>query len=348
KSGEAILQELMTKHPLTAYFCEKILDYRGRRKLSSTYLKTGSAASEYKGRVLYALNPHGTDTGRNASKEHHFWCGLQIQNIPREGPVKETIIADLGFDLWEADYAQAEDRGVAYKSGDPALLDIFDSGLDSHTVKASMFFGVPYEEVTKELRQLGKRINHGANYNMGDSVLAQTMGSALLLRARKLLGLPANFSLLKIAAYLLSLYELKFKVVKTHYYNSIKKDIRVSHRLVGDTGWTRYCFSDPYKSKRALNMYVAHVTQSLNAMMLDMAFLSVYKELGMNPDFKLQAQIHDSILFQIRKGQEHLAQRVAELMSITIPVTDCFGVTRDFTVPVDLKRLVSSWGGEDV
>ncbi|TFZ81668.1 DNA polymerase [Candidatus Macondimonas diazotrophica] len=347
-SAEADLKEAMLKHPLTAYFAEAILEYRGRRKLSSTYLKTGSEASEYKGRILYSINPHGTDTGRNSSAAHHFWCGLQIQNIPAAGPVKSTLVADPGFELWEADYSQAEDRGVAYKSGDPELLRIFESGQDSHTVKASMFFGMPVEEVNAPVRKLGKRINHGANYNMGAAVLAQTMGTVALLEAKKLLNLPARMSVLDVAAYLLNLYELKFRVVKTDYYNSIKKEVRVSKKLVGDTGWVRYCFSDPYKSKRALNMYIAHVTQSLIAMLLDRAFLAAFKELGNNPDFKLLAQIHDSIFFQVRKGHDHLAHRVKELMTNTIPVRDCFGTLRNMTIPVDLKKLGNSWGGDDV
>src|SRR5699024_2605042 len=130
---------------------------------------------------------------RSASKAHHFWCGFNIQNVKGDGrdgefklaSIKDTIVADPGFALAEADYVQAEDRGVAVKSGDPTLLDIFATGKDSHSFKAAMFFGIPYEEIydeatgkklNKPVRELGKRINHGANYNMGAFVLLETMG----------------------------------------------------------------------------------------------------------------------------------------------------------------------------
>lgn len=358
-SSEKTLVEAATTHPLTEYFVDKILEYRGLRKLSSTYLKVGIDSSDYKGRVLYALNPHGADTGRYASKKHHFWCGLQIQNIPRdeeEVDVKKTIIADEGFELWEADYSQNEDRGVAYSSGDANLLSIFASGKDSHSVKSSMFFGIPYEDIyddatgktlDKPVRNLGKHVNHGANYNMGARILLETMGSKKVREAQKRIGLPANLSLLDVCKHLLFLYERAFPTVKTKYYNSIKREVKTTSKLVGATRWTRYCFSDPMTSKQALNGYIAHITQSLAAMILDRAFLKVFIELGFNPHYKLNAQIHDSILFQTRIGHEYLAERTKELMTFPVPVTDCSGITREMIVPVDLKKLGRNWRGHD-
>ena len=61
------------------------------------------------------------------------------------------------------------------------------------------------------------------------------------------------------------------------------------------------------------------------------------------PEFKLIAQIHDSILFQVKKGHEHLAEKVKELMTITTKVTDCHGVCRDMIIPVDLKCSGATW-----
>ena len=337
------------KHPLNERILGQILEYRGERKLSSTYLTRGEAAKEFGApgteRVLYSLNPHGTDTGRLASKEHHFWCGLNIQNIPSESVVKETLVADPGWELWEADYSQAEDRGVAYRSGDPTLLEVFASGKDAHKVKASMFFGVPYEEVTKAQRQLGKRINHGANYNMGAYVLVQTMGPKAVREAQRLLGLPNHWDLKGVATYLLNVYDKTFPVVRNENYKAIIKEVKTTKKLVGPTGWTRYCFGNPDKSKMDLNSYVAHPTQSLNAMILNKAFLSVFRELAFLSEFKLLAQIHDSILFMTLKGHDYLADRVKQLMDIPVDVTDCFGVTRTLRVPVDIKKLGARWSG---
>ena len=350
-SDEKSIQACSYLHPLNERILTHILDYRGQRKLLSTYLPTGADGKEFgppgKERILYSLNPHGTDTGRLASKEHHFWCGLQIQNIPQGPEVKSTLVADEGYELWECDLSQAEDRGVAFNSGDPTLLEVFSSGKDSHKLKASMFFGTPYDEITKDQRNLGKRINHGANYNMGAYVLVQTMGPKEVRKAQQLLGLPKHWSLKGVAEYLLNVYDKTFPTVKGDYYNHIIKQVKTTKLLVGATGWTRYCFGDPTKNKMDLNGYVAHVTQSLNAMNLNKAFLAVFRELGFLPEFKLLAQIHDSLFFMTKKGHDHLAHRVAELMTFPVLVTDCKGVTREMVVPVDIKKLGRTWAGED-
>lgn len=373
-SDEKHLTALSYKHPLNERILTKILDYRGDRKETSTYLTRGIATSgKEKGndtakefgpadnrRILFAINSDGTDTGRCASREHHFWCGLQVQNVTSEDEdtparIKQTIIADPGFHLWEFDFSQAEDRGVAYKSGDQNLLGIFEREVDSHSYKASLFFGIPYEEIydpvkkktiLKDIRQLGKKVNHGANYNMGARVLVDTMGAKALRKAQVLLKLPKHWDLLGIAQHLLNAYEKAFPDVKSVYYKSIISEIKVTGRLTGDTGWTRYCFQEAGASKMALNAYVAHVTQSLNAMILNKAFLNVFNSLGFNPNFKLIAQIHDSILCMIRIGHEDLADEVVKQMTFSTPITDCKGVVRNLTVPVDSKKLGENWRGK--
>ena len=215
-----------------------------------------------------------------------------------------------------------------------------------------MFFGIPYEEIydvekdkviKKDIRQLGKKVNHGANYNMGAYILLQTMGIKAVREAQKLLKLPKDWSLEGVCKYLLLQYEKAFPEVKGAYYDSIVKEIVTTNKMVGATGFTRYCFGDPRKNKLDLNSYVAHKTQSLNAMCLNKAFLAVFLQLGFNPNFKLITQIHDSILFMTRKGHDHLADKVKELMTFPVPVTDCKGVTRDMIVPVDIKKLGNNW-----
>lgn len=370
-SEESVLKEISYLHPVNEIIIGKILEYRGLRKLTSTYVPVDDKAKEFRGRILFSIKPHATDTSRKASTEHAFWCGLNIQNVPRDdedaGLVKETLEADEGFELYEADFAQAEARGVAYKSGDDRLLETVESSRDFHALNASAFFGVPYEKIyrdgevlivdgvevyvkaktlDKKLRDLAKRTNHGANYNMGPAVMLETMGSRLVRDAQKALNLPKNWALLDVTKYLLAVYMRTYPRVKTTYYEKIKKDVKTTKLLIGDTGLTRYCFGD-ISNKMALNSYVAHVTQSLNAQLLDRAVLAVFNTLAFNPHFKLIAQIHDSLLFQVRMGHEQLAEQVKKLMTFSVPITDCKGVTRNMLVPVDLKKLGRTWRGND-
>ena len=375
-SDKKAIQKASYAHPLNERVLTSILDYRTLRKELGTYLTVGEDSKEFgpsdNRRLLYSLNPDGTDSGRLASKSHHFWCGFNVQNMKGGGSAKSTVVADPGFYFAEADYSQAEDRGVAYCSGDPTLLDIFDRGVDSHAYKAAMFFGIPYEDICQEarqefidgetglvvpatkkkillpeIRQLGKRINHGANYNMGEQVLLETMGPKAVREAQRVLKLPAKLTLIQVCQYLLACYAKAFPTVKKDYYKSIILQIKQTKMMVSDTGWVRYCFGNPEASKPALNKYVAHKTQNLNAMNLNKAWLRVYYDQRWNPDFKLNAQIHDSLLFQFRIGHEYLVDRVVELMTFPVQITDCAGIKRDLTVPVDTKILGRTWAGND-
>ena len=350
-TDEKNLAKARLRHPLNARILNQVSVIQKERKLLSTYLVEGK---ELNGRILYSINPHGTDTGRLASKEHHFWCGLQVQNIPGGKAVKSTIVADDGFLFAEADFEQAESRDTAYISGDKNLIAAVSSGKDFHATNASSFFGVPYhliyddatkKTIDKKLRNLAKRVNHGASYNMGWAVLIDTMGEDKIYEARKLLKLPPHWSLREIAEHLLDVFAKTYPDVRVGYQAWIKREVALHHKLTGATGWTRYCFSDPSKSKPALNGYVAHCPQSLNAMTLNMAYIKVFYEIALkNPlDFKLCAQIHDSILFQYRKGREDLAYKVKELMEIPITIKDIRGIERVFTVPSALKMGGEYW-----
>lgn len=352
------LAKAKLRHPLNARIINKVLDVRKERKLVSTYLTPGK---EFNGRILYALNPHGTDTGRLASKEHHFWCGLQIQNIPRGTVVKQTFIADAGFRIAECDLEQAESRDTAHIAGDEALITAVSGTRDFHSVNAAAFFGVSYESIyddvagktkDKSLRDLAKRVNHGANYNMGPGVLVETMGEDKISEAARLLKLPRLWSYKQIAEHLLSQFHKTYPAISKIYYPGVIHEITTTKRLsskaihhveyqAAATGLVRYCFDDPSKSKSALNAYVAHPPQSLNAMTLNKAFMKVFYEIALHPEhgknFKLLAQIHDSILFQFREGHGYLAEVVKKCMEIPVTVKGYDGTTRTFTVPAAIK-----------
>ena len=365
------MDKVMNRHPINKRILTAIQKYRKDRKIVTSYLrdvdpKTNKRKS-WNGRIFYSTNPDATDTGRLASKESYFWCGWQIQNIPRDRPdiqIKSGITADEGFNFGECDYSQNEARGVAYLSGDTGLIRAVDDVTkDFHGLNASAFFGVPYESIVKSyydeellewiheivdaaLRDLSKRTNHGSNYNMGAGVLLDTMGIERVLKARKLLKLPAHLTLKQVTQHLLNVYAQTYPVVKGAYYDKIVADVLSTSKLVGPTGWTRYCFADPSKNKHYLNAYVAHPSQSLAAMCLNRAYVRVYREVAVpNPTtFRLGPQIHDSILFQYRKDREDLAWKVKNCMHFAIPVTDVFNKTRTLTVPVDLKGNSNRWG----
>ena len=351
---EKELKKAAFRHPYNTWIIDKIFEYRKAAKLVSTYLVEDKF---FFGRLLTSLTPYGTKTGRLASESHAFWCGQNMQNIPRQGGIKAFLKADPGFLIGEADYAQAESRDTGYITGDAKLIEAVDGENDFHSFNASAFFGIPYNEICinnpdgshtildKEIRQLSKPVNHGKNYNMGDSVLVDTMGLTNIFKAAKRLGLPKHFAALQVAAFLGKCFESTYRVVSKVYPAWIIKTVNANRLLVGATGWTRYCFGDPAKNKRDLNAYIAHPPQSLNAMTLNKAFVKVFYTVWWNnyQNFKLVAQIHDSILFQYREGYEYFAQEVKQCMEFEVPVTDIGGVTRILLVPVDLSLGGQNW-----
>lgn len=370
-TGKIPRDKVMSRHPLNKVILKRIEDYRTQRKAFSSYVGKEIA---WNGRLFYQLNPGATVTGRNASSESFFWCGLNIQNIPTgekgDIPVKDMFVADEGFHFGEADYSQAEARDTAYISGDEGLIEAVDDiSRDFHGRNAAAFFGIDYgaivassfdeelgeagewvhKTVNRPIRNLSKRTNHGANYNMQAQMLLDTMGIENVLRAKKLLGLPDSFSLTAVTAFLLRRYDETYPVVRGSYYDKIKADIHSSSKLVGATGWTRYCFGDPSRNKLWMNAYAAHGSQSLNAMCLNKAYRRVFYEIALKEqqDFKLGPQIHDSILFQHRINRLDLAFKVKELMHFSLPVKDIFGITRNLSIPVDLKGGAARWSEVD-
>lgn len=374
---EKNLKKARYRHPFNARILNKVLTIRKARTKISNYLTAGKEFSRLDGtgnRYLYSLNPHGTDSSRLASKSHHFWCGDNIQKIDKDPIVKRTFRADPGFMLCEVDLEQAESRDTAYISGDAQLIENVENSPDFHKSNASGFFGIPFEEVTKELRTLGKPVNHGANYNMGAYVLIDTMGEDMIVKAKQLLGLPRFWNYKQVAEHLLEQFHKLYPGIKGTFYPGVVKEIGFTKMLTSmaihwswdlasaikrggeakvlnnswqDTlksrgSWIRYCFADPTKSKPALNSYISHPPQSLNAQTLNKAYLSVFHDIAINPkhssNFKLIAQIHDSIIFQYRIGHDYLIPMVVERMEIPITIKAYDGVIRTFVVPAGAKR----------
>lgn len=365
-TDEKSLKKYQLANPLYVPVLNSVLNLRGVRKLLSTYLTPGK---ELNGRILYSINPHGTETGRNASTESAFWCGLQVQNIPSGPEVKHTLISDDDFYIAECDLEQAESRDTGYVSGETKLIYNVECGKDFHSLNLCAFFGYKYDDVyddakgktkNKPLRDIAKRVNHGANYLMGPAVLVDTMGIPAIHTAQRLLRLPGNWSPLDVAKYLLSKFHETYPKLESVFYTGVvneventkmlrstavhyNSDISKHNQLLKEHGaWTRYCFGHPAKNKMDKNAYVAHVPQSLNAMTVDLAFMDVFFNIAMNPKyaphFKLLAQIHDSILFQYRKGHEYLVEMVRKKMEIPITITGYDGVIRSFIVPAAAKE----------
>jgi len=170
QTDENVLHELSTEHPLPGL----VLDWRKLAKLKSTYVdKLGELIHPETGRVHTDFNQTITSTGRLSSSNPN------LQNIPvrtemgRE--IRRAFVAEEGFCLMAADYAQIELRIIADMSGDKGLREAFDQGLDIHTATAARVFDRDLDDVTRTMRNQVKQVNYGIPYGISAFGLAQRM-----------------------------------------------------------------------------------------------------------------------------------------------------------------------------
>jgi len=178
KSGQystdaSVLESLAEKYDLP----QKIIDYRTRTKLKSTYV---DALPKYinpeTGRLHTSFNQTVARTGRLSSSNPN------LQNIPIGEEfglrIRSAFMAEPGWLLIAADYSQIELRVLAHMSGDPLLIEAFTRGEDIHARTAQEIFGVPPGLQNHEHRRMAKAINYGVIYGLSSFGLAARTGSS--------------------------------------------------------------------------------------------------------------------------------------------------------------------------
>ena len=115
-----------------------------------------------RGAMPVPLRYYAAHTGR--------WGGddkLNLQNLPRNSPLKSSIVPADGYVILDSDSSQIEARTLAWLAGQDDLVDAFDRGEDVYKIMASAIYGKPIEEITKDERFVGKTTILGAGYGMG-------------------------------------------------------------------------------------------------------------------------------------------------------------------------------------
>lgn len=348
-TDEKNLKAVAEQHPILARMCDEILEYRESQKAIGTYFDF----LQYKGRLLWALNPFGTDTERMACSASSLWVGTQVQNVP--GYAKGMLIADDGFEIFEADNKQSEGRTTAYCSQEEALiLALEDAQRDFYKTLGTLFFDIPYEEVTDFFRnKVLKKIVHGTNYMMGAATFIENIGARILYETAVKLGIeivdivkanrPNQRTLRGFAKDLLDAYHKPFPRVR-EWYKEIHSEIKTTGRLVSPTGHVRIFFGDIDRNHSMLRSAVAHQPQNLSVEILNKGFMRAYEEIVLpsKGDFRIKAQIHDSIFGQWRiSRRDEFAAKLADCMYNPTVVHG-----RTLVIPIDIKHG-NNWAEAD-
>ena len=306
------LEAIADRHPIVPLIGE----YRFLSKVDATFVEGLLKATGADGRVHSSFNQCVTATGRISSTEPN------LQNIPVRTPqgaqIRKAFVASPGHVLVGADYSQIELRLLAHMSGDPGLINAFNSGEDIHRHTASEVFHTPLELVTREQRSAAKAVNFGIVYGISDFGLARN------------LNIPV-----KVAGSYIDMYLDRYPGVRAYMKESVEKakSCGYAQTLYGRRRPLPELKSSNYNTRNfgervAMNMPI----QGSAADIIKIAMVRVYaalKEKGLAA--RLILQIHDELLVDapleeaemVKHMMEDTMEHVAELKVKLIAQASC-------------------------
>lgn len=326
-TDEETLRELSTVHPVVPF----LLEYRQLFKLISTYIDSLPKYVKEDGRVHSTFNVEGAATGRLSSQDPN------LQNIPirgeQGGELRKAFVAAPGKVLLGADYSQIELRIMAHLSDDPNLKNAFTHGLDIHAATAAKIFKVPVEDVTKQMRAVGKLMNFATLYGQGAHALSKQ--------------LSVEYGVAK--QYIVEYFE-QFPRVKAWMSQVLEDGYREGYV---ETIWGRKRnIPELQSSNRMLKAFgeraaINHPVQGTSADMIKKAMVDIDKELSAHScqssdkktnnlkadserserseSCRLILQVHDELLFEceadcVEEVAQIIKDRMEKALELSVPV----------------------------
>lgn len=311
-TSEDVLEKLRGKHPIV----ERLLAYRGLKKLLSTYIDALPALIHAEtGKIHTSFNQAVTATGRLSSTNPN------LQNIPvrdelgRE--IRKAFIPDNDDCLFfSADYSQIELRIMAHLSGDPHMIEAFRSGADIHAATAAKIYGVPIEEVTSDMRRKAKTANFGIIYGISVFGLAERLGISRSESKELIDGYFKTYP--RIREYMDESIEV---ARKQGYVETIFKRKRFLPDIHSHNAVVR-----GYAERNAINAPI----QGSAADVIKLAMVRIFQRFedeGLRS--KMILQVHDELNFNVYRNEaERVKQIVLEEMERVMPlrvplIADC-------------------------
>ncbi len=303
-TGEDVLQKMAKENPII----EDILNYRELTKLRSTYVDAlPQLVNKKTSRVHTSYAQAIAVTGRLSSNNPN------LQNIPirteRGREIRKAFIPrDRNHVIISADYSQIELRIVAAVSGDPAMIEAFQSGKDIHTATAARIFNVSESDVTKEMRYRAKSVNFGIIYGQSAFGLAENIGVS---RTE--------------AKEIIDAYKKEFANIQQYMNDTIAfcKANGYVQTLMGRKRWLKDIDSRNwtvrgFAERNAINSPI----QGSAADMIKLAMINISQEMK---NKKLQSrmilQVHDELVFDAHKDEVALLKpMIIESMCSAMPL----------------------------
>ena len=297
-TSELALKLLIKKLGSKAPIVPMILEFRGLKKMNTTYLKPMLAKVDSNDRIHPSFLLHGTVTGRVSSK------GPNIQNIPRDPRIKGMFIPEKGYKFVEIDYSQAELRVMAFYSKDKLMTEQYVNEQDIHLATASFIFMKDPKDITKDERKTAKLVNFGYLYGATPQKAHSSINERVAAEKE-----------------VISLVEAKqFREKFFSNYFGINRFIANTRRNILKFGKIKSCFGrvrrlpqveSPLDEKKAeaqrqgLNALIQGTASDLTQLALIRVhkFLLPYKS-------RFLFTVHDAIVFEIHESEIHLIDEI--------------------------------------
>jgi len=305
-----VLESLAGEHPIIPL----LLEQRHLTKLKSTYIDAlPQLVSPKDNRIHTSFNQTITTTGRLSSSNPN------LQNIPIRTELGNRIRAAFvpkdkeNYIILSADYSQIELRLLAHYSEDPALIEAFSSNKDIHADTASRVFGVPLDEVTKEMRRKAKAVNFGIIYGQSSYGLATALGIS-----------PGE------AKKIINKYFEMYPNIKKYMDSTIAK---VYEQGYVSTLYGRKRYLEDELSSRNKNIREFAERAAINAPLqgtaadiIKLAMIELHQELK-NSKFesRMILQVHDELVLEVPKN---------ELVMVGDIIKNCMELTQPLRVPL--------------
>lgn len=323
-SDELSLLKAMLEQPASKPIVDGILAYRDLGKKKGTYLKPVVWKD---GRVRSQFRLYGTLTWRLSSREP------DLQNMPRSAShginIKDIYIAPPGYSLLELDYSALEDRIPAYASNCAVLIEMFETGKNTHLYRASIIFDRPITNKNEQATEynFSKRFVYSRNY-----------GASLTSVADKLLQDTHTYTPVNVLKQMADRLDKGIPEILA-WRNACWVECEKTGILHDGFGTPRILFSAPHERRQVAYSWPTQATASgiMNRSMVRIYNAMRSKEI--DPRVVCNCQVHDSLMFEVpTEIVEQEARKIKRLMEVPVHV---FG--RDVIFPVEAKAG-PSWG----
>ena len=243
------------------------------------------------------FNQLGTVTGRFSSESPN------LQNIVAEESYRSPFVARQGYLLATADYSNIELRIMGEASREPKFVDAFKNGQDLHRVTATIIYQVPYDEVTKTQRAVGKHLNFAVLYGTSAQGMVFNFRMPLEEARTYLTRFFEQYNVLKAF-----INRFGAMCLKKGYSVTLGKRKRFLSYMLDPKS------QDQYKElNRARRQAVNHLPQGTSADMIKKALVYLYYE---NPfgyeNFRPLITVHDEIVIEFK---EELKDKALEFIN---------------------------------